>query len=43
MECLHCVEVFVGGINIEQAVLSSEKNNGFWDIALLIDAVCSRV
>jgi len=33
----------VGGSNIERAVLSSEENNGVGDIALLIDAVSSRV
>jgi hypothetical protein len=34
---------FAGGVNIERAVLSSEENNDFGDIAFLIDTVCSRV
>jgi hypothetical protein len=43
MECLHCVGGFVGVSNIERAVLSSAEEKGFRDIALLIDALCSRV
>ena len=39
MDCLHCVGNFVGGSNIERAVLSSQENNDAKDI----DALCSRV